>query len=981
MRHTTLALLLLPATALAQTTMFWRGGNLTAMSPPALDLAAAVSRLCAGPTAAERQNGFSSALPAGTRLVALRQKASEVTLVFDAGLLGAVRLEDAIEQLTATARSAGMDAVHLHIGNDDGTDTDLSALLPPAQAFPHAPPLPLPIDNLVPGALSGRTVAVSPGHGYYWHSTLGWTTQRGVIDGLVEDRHTNEIAIQYLMPFLENLGARVLSCRERGETEQERIVDNDAGAPAYTETGGWSTSASAGYLNSTYRFAGTGPSITATATWTLPVPQDGSHPVYACFRAGSNRAPDARFTIRHAGGETTVQVDQTTSNLSWEYLGEYWFTAAQGARVVLDNLSSLSGRVVIADAVRLGGGQGSIARGGGTSNRPRWQECARYQAQFNGAPSSVYDSIAGGQDNDDDVTARPRYAEWRGADLFLSLHTNAGGGAGTDTYIHDTSPTPGSQLLQSLVQSQVVNDIRAYYAPSWTNRGTPTANFGELRLLSSMPGVLCELAFHDTPGSLDMQALHDPRFRYIAGRALSRAVLRYFAPAAPFPPEPPTALRVTQDGARGLRVAFDAVAGATHYTVEQSPDGKGFVQVADVTAPSWSTGPLPHHSMLSFRVRAWNTTGRSFPTEVLTAGTDHTGSAQLLLVQGFDRLDRSVMFHDNTFDYLRLHGDAIRRDAAFSLGFDAASNEAVQLGRVVLGNYDAVDWALGEESTADQTFSASEQTLVQNYLNGGGRLLVSGAEIGWDLDAQGSAGDRAFYRNVLGASYVADDAGTYQLQAGVPGSISQGLPGGFFDDGTHGTYDVDWPDVLAPYDARSTVCLRYGNGMVAGIQKLDPATGARVVNLGLPLETIVDATLRAGLMQGALHFLLASLPLDAPAIVRVGQRANLTVTMPGEANRTCYLFTGLATAPGIPLPGNVLLPLQDGFLLTAGLTSPFFGNFVSQLSASGTTSAWVDVPPLPLLAGVQLYFAAVTLQAQVPAAAAVSNWVRVRIAL
>jgi hypothetical protein len=300
---------------------------------------------------------------------------------------------------------------------------------------------------------------------------------------------------------------------------------------------------------------------------------------------------------------------------------------------------------------------------------------------------------------------------------------------------------------------------------------------------------------------------------------------------------------------------------------------------------------------------------------------------------------------------------------------------------VVLSNYRAVDWALGEESTQHQTFAAQEQLLLQNYLNAGGRLLLSGAEIGWDLDQNGSASDRAFYRNVLGASYVADDAGTYLLQAGVAGSISQGLPAGSFDNGTHGSYDVDWPDVIAPTDARSAVCLRYGNGLCAGIQKLDAATGARVVHFAFPLETIVDPALRAGLMQQALRFLLDPLPLAAPASSRIGQRLNLALLMPTEANRTCFLFTGLAIAPAIPLPGNVLLPLQDSFLLTAGFAgSPFFGNFAGALSPTGTANAWVDVPYLPLLAGFDLYFAGVRLQPLgPPAAAAVSNWVRVRL--
>ena len=470
--------------------------------------------------------------------------------------------------------------------------------------------------------------------------------------------------------------------------------------------------------------------------------------------------------------------------------------------------------MVIADAVRLGGGLGSIARGGTTSLQERWRECARYWAQFAGAPASVYDSSAASQDNSDDVTARPRFAEWRTADAFVSLHTNAGGGAGTETYMYSGGATAGSSNLRQTVQTQLINDLRAEWNPAWVDRGQKQANFGELRLLSSMPGVLVELAFHDTVGSLDHDSLHDPEFRYIAARAYARGVLRHFAPLSPFPPEPSPALRVLQDGNRGLQVRWNPAPGATsHRRGVAGRQGlprsrRGPVdQLLDRPAAA-AQRPVP-------RVRAWNQSGRSFPTEVLTAGTDHLGAAPVLLVQGFDRLSRTVKQPDNTRDYLARVGRALRRDARTSLAFDAASNEAVSLGHVGLSNYRAVVWSLGEESTEDETFSALEQFLVSLYLNSGGALLVTGAEVGWDLDWLGSASDRAFFRNTLGATYVADDANTYALQPGLAGTVSAGISASIFDDGSGPTYDVDYADALTPTTSNGAVCLRYSNGLAA----------------------------------------------------------------------------------------------------------------------------------------------------------------------
>ena len=89
-----------------------------------------------------------------------------------------------------------------------------------------------------------------------------------------------------------------------------------------------------------------------------------------------------------------------------------------------------------------------------------------------------------------------------------------------------------------------------------------------------------------------------------------------------------------------------------------------------------------------------------------------------------------------------------------------------------LTDYDTVIWILGEESTADQTFSTAEQFLVDNFVSNGGDLLVSGSEIGWDLDASGSGA--SFYNNTLGGDYVSDDAGTYSVNVSSPAPSLKG---------------------------------------------------------------------------------------------------------------------------------------------------------------------------------------------------------------
>ena len=210
------------------------------------------------------------------------------------------------------------------------------------------------------------------------------------------------------------------------------------------------------------------------------------------------------------------------------------------------------GQAVVADAVRFGGGLGSIAGPGGTSGKPRWEEAARHWVQYQGAPSWIYE---------DDVTARPLYAEWEtakgypgeaGNAVYVSWHTNAGGGTGTNSYIHDTRLPAGSPELQDWVHAELVQDLKAAWNPAWVDRGQKSADFGEVRELTNIPGVLLEVAFHDTEDPGDADDLREPLFRQIAARAVYQGIVKYFADrdgsAAHLSPEPPLRLAARNTG-------------------------------------------------------------------------------------------------------------------------------------------------------------------------------------------------------------------------------------------------------------------------------------------------------------------------------------------------------------------------------------------------------------------------------------------------
>ena len=90
------------------------------------------------------------------------------------------------------------------------------------------------------------------------------------------------------------------------------------------------------------------------------------------------------------------------------------------------------------------------------------EESAVLYTQFNGAPSSVYDPYGDG--NGSDPSARSRWAAWEhptGEDaVYLSWHSNAGGGTGTDTFYDSSGPVAGSADLASFVHNRVIDGIR-----------------------------------------------------------------------------------------------------------------------------------------------------------------------------------------------------------------------------------------------------------------------------------------------------------------------------------------------------------------------------------------------------------------------------------------------------------------------------------------------------------------------------------------
>jgi murein DD-endopeptidase MepM/ murein hydrolase activator NlpD len=242
----------------------------------------------------------------------------------------------------------------------------------------------------------------------------------------------------------------------------------------------------------------------------------------------------------------------------------------------------------------------------------------------------------------------------------------------------------------------------------------------------------------------------------------------------------------------------------------------------------------------------------STPSDIYGMSNGASFPGKVLIVDGFDRSDGGWTQPNHSFVFT--HGTAL---FANQFSFDTVPNESVEDSLVNPNDYDAVFWILGDESSVTESFSSLEQSLVKDYLGSGGFLFVSGSQIAWDLDQDGSghatAEDEQFLHEYLKADYVSNDPDTFNV-TGVTNSIFEGLTFGYGQV----PYLLDSANVINPFGASVTSCLKYENTKIAGIQYQGPfgtsTTPGKIVYCAVPFETIPDEQTRNEVMERVLDF-------------------------------------------------------------------------------------------------------------------------------
>lgn len=595
--------------------------------------------------------------------------------------------------------------------------------------------------------MSGRNIALWQSHGLQYDANEEkWSWQRAPLHRTVEDMYTLSYVVPFLIPMLENAGAYVMTPRERDVNRFEAVCDNDPAFVGertgemrrrgnYEESGDWAPAGTgfadfkAAYLRDDNPFKeGTARKATSIAygdegkseaRWSFSVEKRATYAVYVSYKTLPNSTDAAHYSVKHLGGTAEFCVNQKMGGGTWIYLGSFEFGPDIKGCVTLDNVTPeghayVKGSVVTADAVRIGGGMGKVARGPEgateaeckTSGMPAFAEGALYSMQWAGVDTCVFNQW----DNDytRDYASRgawtsmmcygspqnpirtdedaPKY-EGKNIpiDLSFAFHTDAGS-TPNDSIVGtlaiytllcekaDTLPDGKKRAIDrtyaDYVQTQICNDLRAQVDTTWNRRCLWDRSYSESRT-TSVPAMLLELLSHQN--FADMRYGLDPSFRFTVCRAVYKGMLKFLSELYGKPyavqPLPVNSLAVTfGENNRQATISWkptedklEPTAAPTGYLIYTRRDDGAFDEGKVVRGFTGVNGKInfnvdisPGH-IYSFRVAAFNDGGKSFPSETLCIGMPGTAKSQtVMVVNNFDRVSAPAWF--DTPEYAGFQG-------------------------------------------------------------------------------------------------------------------------------------------------------------------------------------------------------------------------------------------------------------------------------------------------------------------------------------
>jgi len=226
-----------------------------------------------------------------------------------------------------------------------------------------------------------------------------------------------------------------------------------------------------------------------------------------------------------------------------------------------------------------------------------------------------------------------------------------------------------------------------------------------------------------------------------------------------------------------------------------------------------------------------------------------------------------------------------------------------------LQRFSQVIWYTSDYSS--RTLLESDKYAIKHYLNSGGKLFITGAEIGWDLILDGRYTDTTFFERYLHAS-----ADSTELFDAPPSFDIDGVPGNLLGWGLHfsirggdGANNGRYSDVLTPVYGALPILRYRGDSIHCAGLCFDGAY--RVVYLGFPFEAIDNHDARLSLMRRILNFLESGIDEEKTVMPK---SVSITAT-PNPFNPIClikYSLVGVGELSIYDLSGKKVFNREVG---------------------------------------------------------------------
>lgn len=483
--------------------------------------------------------------------------------------------------------------------------------------------------------------------------------------------------------------------------------------------------------------------------------------------------------------------------------------------------------------------------------------------------------------------------------------------------------------LTDIMQTQIVQDIHALYDTTWVRRRLMNSRYSEAAR-PNVPAVLLELLSHQNMRDMEYAMDPRFRFDVSRAiyKSIVRFVSSQHGLDYQIQPLPVNKLRAQLEGNSvrlqwaGVSDPLEPTADPDRYVVYTRIEDGGFDNGLMVTDSMAVIENLEPGVIYSFMVRAANDGGVSMPSEVISV-LYQGGAQNAMVINGFTRvgppqiikkddfrgfasfLDAGVpdrydighvgeqvnfnlhdewiendnpghgmslsnmeteIFAGNTFDFARIHVDALRQTG---MNVVTVSESAVEAGLVSPTGYTLIDVLLGKQRQMPnqsakmdavigyefEIYGPGMRNLLTMAARNGSSLLVSGAHVGTDLIHRPKPDSltHAFAKNILRYDFTANHAsrsGVVSITDGArdlnPGALQPIVR--FNTEYSRDMYRVDAPDAIKPVGNNAKTWLRYTeNEFSAGVYS--EANNYKSVVLGFPFETILGQEERQNFMK------------------------------------------------------------------------------------------------------------------------------------